>query len=137
MREIFKAKRNDNGEWVEGFLFQLYTDGGFSWCIGNEPLFPNDYSELCGLNRDWFYIDINTVCRYIGATDKNCNRIWENDIVFDGDNKENYMVSWSESELCYVVRGLNEDGSPFDRNYCCSTIEVIGNIFDNPELLGA
>ena len=65
-RYLFCAKRMDNGEWVEGFLFQLCYDSIFCWCIGNEPLSPNDYSELCGFNKEWFYIDESTICSALG-----------------------------------------------------------------------
>lgn len=81
MREIlFKAKRLDNGEWVEGFLFHCLNNGE-EWCIGKEPLSANDYSEIIGEYRTWFPIDEKTICQYTGLTDKNRNKIWENDIV--------------------------------------------------------
>lgn len=121
MREIlFKAKRIDNGEWVYGNYAYTHTDGEQYF------IFQNKTFE--------YKVDKDTVCQYIGLTDKNSNKIWENDIVFDSDNRENYMIAWRESELCYVVRSLNEEGSPFDCNYG-NNLEVIGNFFDNPELL--
>lgn len=77
MREIlFRAKRIDTGEWVEGFPFLMYWDGCEMWCIGVNPLSANDYSEIIGQNVDWFFIDPETICQYIGQ-DKNGNRIWE------------------------------------------------------------
>ena len=135
MRKIlFKAKRIDNGEWVEGFLFQLSCEGGFNWCIGNEPLAPNDYSELCGADRDWFYVDENTICQFTGLTDKNGNKIWENDVVkmiYYDNYFEHGVVRYYEQDVRYRFC-TESDSFSFDNT---DTLEVIGNIFDNPELL--
>lgn len=62
-KKLFKAKRIDNGEWVEGFLFLVSYDGCPVWCIGNSPLSANDYSEIIGENTDWFLIDEETIIR--------------------------------------------------------------------------
>lgn len=138
MREIkFRAKRKDNGEWVEGFLFELFFEG--EWCIGNEALEPNDYSELIGKNRDWFEIIPETICQYTGLKDNNGDKIWENDIlkVEIADNKyRNYLVKFDKKELSYELFG--NDDLPF--RICFNRgnqhiFEVIGNIFDNPKLL--
>ncbi|MCI5996118.1 MAG: YopX family protein [Blautia sp.] len=139
-RYLFRAKRTDNGEWVEGFLFQLCYDSTFCWCIGNEPLTPNDYSELYGFNREWFYIDESTICQCTGLKDKNEKMIWENDIC---DRKEPYpeIVTYAKGDwtLDYSYATGRERGScycnlGFYTNERMS-VSVIGNIFDNPELL--
>ena len=148
-RYLFRAKRIDNGEWVEGFLFQLCYDSAFCWCIGNEPLSPNDYSELYGFNREWFYIDESTICQCTGLKDKNGKLIWENDVVemydmntdyrwravatFGNPNGE-YTWGWqlkpigeceaNKDILCWI--DMEESGA-----FC----EVIGSAIDNPELL--
>lgn len=139
-RYLFRAKRIDNGEWVEGFLFQLCYDSAFCWCIGNEPLTPNDYSELYGFNREWFYIDESTICQCTGLKDKNGKMIWENDIC---DRKEPYpeIVTYTKGDwtLDYSYATGRERGScycnlGFYTNERMS-VSVIGNIFDNTELL--
>lgn len=139
-RYLFRAKRIDNGEWVEGFLFQLCYDSTFCWCIGNEPLSPNDYSELYGFNREWFYIDESTICQCTGLKDKNGKMIWDNDIC---DRKEPYheIVTYTKGDwtLDYSYATGRERGScycnlGFYTNERMS-VSVIGNIFDNPELL--
>ena len=139
MREIlFRGKRLDNGEWVEGFLFQMCYDSTFCWCIGNEPLTPNDYSELYGFNREWFYIDESTICQCTGLKDKNGKLIWENDIciITDGtlDEEDGYFrLDWEIDRAMFEFEGTGICAN-FDNvsGYDC---EVVGNIFDNPELL--
>lgn len=137
-RYLYRAKRIDNGEWVEGFLFQLCYDSIFCWCIGNEPLSPNDYSELCGFNREWFYIDESTICQCTGLKDKNGKLIWENDIciITDGtlDEEDGYFrLDWEIDRAMFEFEGTGICAN-FDNvsGYDC---EVVGNIFDNPELL--
>lgn len=133
IREIlFKAKRKDNGGWVEGFLFHCLNNGE-EWCIGNEPLSANDYSEIIGEYRIWFPIDENTICQYTGLTDKNGNKVWENDVVKDTDIHLLGSVEYDEEHGMYVINEVNDGYQNFQEFWSCT--EVIGNIFDNPELL--
>jgi len=131
MREIlFKAKRKDNGEWVEGFLFHCLNNGE-EWCIGNEPLSANDYSEIIGEYRTWFPIDENTICQYTGLTDKNGNKIWENDVVLLDD--EFWTVEWHAGDSQFTIN--REFVIEHFGNIWTMDCEVYGNIFDNPEIL--
>ena len=150
MREIlFKAKRIDNGEWVEGFLFHCLNNGE-EWCIGNEPLSANDYSEIIGEYRTWFPIKKNTICQYTGLTDKNGKKIWENDVVqkhfyTDYDacaNSDEYVGFVKYEDFAWVIKspkGKLIRTFPIIEAIAYSQdvkfFEVIGNIFDNPELL--
>ena len=141
-RYLYRAKRMDNGEWVEGFLFPLCYDNIFRWCIGNEPLSPNDYSELYGYNREWFYIDESTICQCTGLKDEDGKKIFEGDIVgyidctsTENGYSEHYCrgrVAWDEETASFQVteRLSAESYEVLDRE--CN---VLGNIFDNPELL--
>ena len=116
MREIlFKAKRIDNGEWVEGY-YQEY---------------PKGYVYIQNSSNDWFSVYPNTICQYTGLTDLNGNKIWENDIVRFCD--EIYRVEWDEDDARFSL----EDESIIEsfNNIKDSWCDVIGNIFDNPELL--
>ena len=138
-RYLFRAKQMDNGEWVEGFLFQLCYDSIFCWCIGNEPLSPNDYSELCGFNREWFYIDESTICQCTGFKDRNGNLVFENDIMI-AHLDDCFPEDITYARVIWRNTGyyLREKGSidihpleEIDMEY----FTVCGNIFDNPELI--
>ena len=132
MRKIFfKAKRLDNGEWVEGNLvLSPKADEDFKAII--IPLEDNgEYTQ--GINDDlgfetWYKVDRNTICRYTGLTDKNGNKIWENDFVdIQHYATKAHKVKWGYGGFCVGINGLL-----CHYNTVC---EVIGNIFDNPELL--
>lgn len=152
MREIlFKAKRKDNGEWVEGYLYKKYFQE-----------LPHDRFVIeyktTGSEYEWTpkymvaEIAPETICQYTGLTDKNGNKIWENDILYD---EEYFVVRWDNEDARFVVDvygtkgclmeyGWDEDAGEYgiiERNgfddYCSmASFKVIGNIFDNPELLG-
>ena len=135
MREIlFKAKRIDNGEWVEGSY------------IKSQPI--NEYTRttagmfVCNDNgmRELVLIDENTICQYTGLTDKNGNKIWENDVVLVTDDDGcSGQIDTGLGEIDFI-EGLwyisgRVQNSLYDINKCFQ-IEVIGTKFDNPELLG-
>lgn len=149
MREIlFKAKRIDNGEWVEGYFTKA------KWYLDESEIFAILPTDLCIYPHfefsEWIEIDENTICQYTGLTDKNGNKIWENDVVkkhFYTDynacaNSEEYMGAVKFKYCAWVidtVRGIYLCTLPIFESMAYSEdvkhFEVIGNIFDNPELL--
>lgn len=119
-REIlFKAKRLDNGEWVEGY-YRADPDLNNHFICG-----WNYYLSENGLERELFEYEINsgTLCQYTGLTDKNGQKIWENDMLGHIFNRVEFV------DGAYCVNG--------DRPLCfiAKECKVIGNIFDDPELL--
>ena len=124
MREIlFKGKRIDNGEWVYGNYAFTDTNGEKHFIFQNKA-FEHE-------------VDKDTICQYTGLTDKNGNKIWENDIVNCPLEECCGKVIWNENEALFAFAVLCEDGM-FEEEYLYdfeNYIEVIGNIFDNPELL--
>ena len=123
-REIlFKAKRKDNGEWVEGYYLPGMKLPGYDG--------KNDFIVMS--DGDYFAINPITLCQYTGLTDKNGKKIWENDIVELPDEEGYFTCKWEEDAARFVMNG---DGLTVDfDNYWSYQTEVAGNIFDNPELL--
>ena len=125
-REIlFKAKREDNGEWVEGYYQKrFYLDGSEQHLI----FWSKSYAV-------WEYIEINpdTLCQYTGLTDINGKKIWENDILELLNEDGYFKCEWEEDTARFI---LNGDGLTVDfDNYWSHQVESVGNIFDNAELL--
>lgn len=132
MREIlFKAKRIDNGEWVEGFLFWQYYDGVKVCCIGIDPISVNDYSEIISC---WFIVDEKTVCEYTGLKDYKGNKIFEHDILMNERTEKAEELFYGEfnCSCCNSVYGYYTNDCvdlrylEYDNNY----IVVCGNKFD-------
>lgn len=132
MRDIlFRGKRADNGEWVEGFLLKECNHSTCSWNLAIE--YKTKRSGV--FEYDVVEIDPCTVGRCTGLTDKNgTKKIFEGDIVklFLDDGIETGVIRYSEITFRFTFYEDNVYGYGFD-NTC--VFEVIGNIYDNPELL--
>lgn len=132
MREYkFRGKRND-GEWVYGNLVTYF----------NKPAIQ-DYAET---NGEIFLVDPETVGQYTGQKDKNEKEIYEGDIVHfldaymygeDGDWDECScigVIKWDDSMAQFYVTNRNSmDNDDFWEQI--DEFQVIGNIYENPELL--
>ncbi len=160
MREIlFKAKRLDNGEWVEGHLvkrpscIQFCLDSYSSWYVNRPAADPDD-------NSSEYNIDPETIGQYTGLKDKSGRRIFEGDILRNHGNPVDLtLVKFGEFGVIDVEAESVVDNAigwhtkviptdalsqcePFCYNMPLSDYwlkryeaEVIGNIHDNPELL--
>ena len=148
MREIlFKAKRLDNGEWVEGYyIYHLKR----TICPFGGSVKPEDEQHVIMQDgfSDWnmprntvvYEIDPDTLCQFTGLTDKNGKKIWENDIC---DRKEKYpeIVAYNKGD--WQLDYSYAFGKEMHSNACnlgfyaCerNCVEVVGNIFDNADLL--
>lgn len=146
-RYLFRGKRIDNGEWVEGSLVT-----GVFFRLGQEIPYifnPNladydcfeDFSEENGI----FEVEPSTICQCTGLKDKNGKLIWENDII-NGSVKRGAafyrcLVLWNECKARFDVRTM-DCNFPMTLDECTDDIsmsgfdyEVVGNKFDNLELL--
>lgn len=134
-RFLCRGKRIGNGEWVEGFLVPFAGDDkNRFWQIKKvDDIKKPSISQTVRVNP-------STICQCTGLKDKNGKLIWENDIC---DRKEQYpeIVKYCGGDwtLDYSYASHKESGV-----YYCNLgfyaeerkcVEVIGNIFDNPELL--
>lgn len=134
---LYRAKRLDNGEWVQGY----YVKGldVFTNCEEIHIMFePNTMFYSSGETDGWYRVDPYTICQCTGLKDKNGNLIWENDIVH-GKMHENYRYRKLVGVVQYYIDAfkVNVEPNSFFGNYknISNTCEVIGNIFNNPELL--
>ncbi|MED9966468.1 MAG: YopX family protein [Blautia sp.] len=130
---LFKAKRIDNGEWVEGY---------YVYCRKRHYILPV-LNKAIGFDEredEWVEVDPDTLCQYTGLIDKHGRKIWENDIC---DRKEKYpeIVTYNEGDwqldYSYVFgKEIHHDACNLGF-YACerNCVEVVGNIFDDPELL--
>lgn len=127
-REIlFKAKRKDNGEWVEGqyaYIANPLTEDGkpIKHLICNGTSIFNDL------------IDPETLCQYTGLTDKNGKKIWENDILRN-EKGDIGVAQWFEEHAAFMIWNKTKHYVCYLAENDFSEIEIAGNIFDNPELL--
>lgn len=156
MREIlFRAKAINrdkgyhrtnykNGDWVYGLITRLYDER-----FENLPAEMTDENSVSGIE-----IDHNTICQYTGLTDKNGCKIWEGDVVeFEDTGEEGYeykegfdfinkarvefeearwsLTDFASTNSAVVDEMYNHIEFMDFWQYC----KVIGNIFDNKELL--
>lgn len=126
MREIlFRGKRTDNGEWETGSLV-IIRDG----CSDKEVFIAD---KMTGYHTP---VIPETVGQYTGLTDKNGRKIFEGDIVERGGRI--WLVEYSNKYGQFMMTTYTEKGISWSRSFDLippDWCEVIGNIYDNPELL--
>lgn len=127
---IFKAKRIDNGNWVYGYI---WIGNDHSYIIPHNVGIGYDDETKKIISAAAYEIDPKTICQYTGLTDKNGNKIWENDIVYIP------YENLGDSTCRVVFKRGAFTGELYDGcedSICYTNKEfVIGNIFDNLELL--
>ena len=129
-RYLFKAKRVDNGEWVQGYIVKYGYTGQEKYYI-----VPDYASDLYS-----FLVDSSTICRCTGLKDENDKLIWENDIIECKDGKHNFQtqIEWDAYCAGFIFQDTEPSAVGLDaitENGLYLESKVVGNIFDNPELL--
>lgn len=125
-RYLFRAKRVDNGEWVEGVLTIMWRQ---------LHIINPDYENTA------YPIDESTICQCTGLTDKNGKLIWENDIIRYADmiigTEKIDRIEWNETHASFVRLHTSQMGLQYlyIDEFIANGCEVIGNIFENPELI--
>lgn len=132
-RYLCKAKRLDNGEWVQGVPFKV--EGKWVLLINdNENLLRVHYIEENMWTAEIYAIEVDasTICQCTGLKGKNGKLIWENDIVKINNSKGNVLITFGDFEIICTIPNEKyyKHRLEYDTEY-----EVVGNIFDNPELL--
>ena len=160
MREIlFKAKRIDNSKWIEGSVINLDPDSGYCYivpmCEGASTL-----PVKALITSEMELVDPETLCQFTGLCDKNGKKIWKNDILMCHGNSEDLVKAvFGEFDVRNIETGSIVDrvigwhyeiiptdaisrcepfcwSMPLTKDYIdMCEMEVIGNIFDNKELL--
>lgn len=125
-RYLFKAKRVDNGKWVQGYYYQMWENGYILWGMTNDV--PN-----------MIEVDVSTICQCTGLKDKNGELIFENDIIerldiHDIKGPSIGIIEYDVENTSFLIHWTDiANYSP--TFHWKNRIGVIGNIFDNPELL--
>ena len=117
---VYPENKHLDGTWVEGYL-------------ADENHINDGKCE--------FLIDPETICQYTGLTDKNGKKIWEGDIL-EGHLDDKFPEDVTREKVIWHESGWKtEEPGCVDKEYLdefdTENFEVVGNVFDNPELLEA
>lgn len=140
MREILFRGRRKNGEWVKGY----YVESKYHW-------------HKRGVHEAWivtkahsnggyfavtqrYAVDKSTVCEYTGLKDNDGNPIFENDIIEDVYGEDRWIVKFFDCRF-WGVDAKNEYSDEYledlcDRDGGFKGVKIVGNIYDNQELIG-
>ena len=114
-----------NGDWVYGLLIRSYDER-----FENLPAEMTNTSGVSGIE-----VDYKTIAQYTGLTDKNETKIFEGDIIENITNHNTAVVRWYEEHAAFMLHSKLKHKVHFLYDNDFKSINVIGNIYDNPELL--
>ena len=131
MREIkFRGKRRDNGEWSYGYVcncdivpIDKYIENNFGWLE----------------EQECYYCFKDSICQFSGLTDDNEKEIYEGDIVKVTSLDDKHLGKSIISEVLFECASFcfKKDNRyiPLLFHVGIDEVQVMGNIYDNPELL--
>lgn len=127
MREyLFRGKRTDGSGWAYGYYWAMIKGGKAVHAL-----------RLADLTEPHAIVDPETVGQYTGFVDKNGRKIFEGDLCrfYNGEEYSIYQIAWKDNGW-HVFMQEEYITSPdvLDKSFC-ERAEVIGNIYDNPELV--
>ena len=130
-RYICKAKRKDNGKWVEGYYV----------CNGEHCYIFSGKLGIINKHFNWERYEVipETVCRCTGLQDKNGKWIFEGDVVIDKYSCERFgfvgVVIYNNERTQFQIFNKHQPQYVVNLGSLRDSIRILGNSIDNPELL--
>ena len=142
MREIlFKGKHFKTGEWILGTPYFMPSGAILMLRYADDikTVKDDEGEKIYDVMFNCFEIIPETLCQYTGLNDKDGHRIWENDIVLASYYKWKSKVIWDKKDARFICHTNDKDikivyVAMVDKDNL-SALKVIGNIFENPELV--
>lgn len=124
--------------------FRIWADNKFyNKCLVGNTNNANDEKWTCPMvwlekQKEWVHCDNGIICQYTGLHDKNGKEIYEGDIIewttYSG-KKYRFSVEYSNKYAQYVIVNTRDVLMEYEPLGDYENIEVIGNIYENSELL--
>lgn len=117
----FKAKRQSDGKWVEGYFYGE---------CGNTYIIEDRQRESMLNGNEAHQVDSSTICQFTGLIDCEGNEIWEHDLIHFVGCKPTAEVFWSEEDYAFMAASENEPHYLLPHVLKIGKIERVGNKFD-------
>lgn len=137
MREIlFRGKQSALPEWIEGFYFAVPVKNKVSSDTENIHLItPCDFDVSGSFVNSSVIVIPETIGQYTGLTDMNGNKIFEGDIIKNIVTGEKGVIQWFDERSAFMMWSRTKNAIYFLYANAFSNIRIVGNAYDNPELL--
>lgn len=119
----FRGKEKETGQWVEGNLVTLAT--------GQTYIIPQN---VISDNIPQYLVDINTVGQSIGVKDLDGKTAYEDDVI-ETEGKR-WCIQWGINLNGFIAKNNDTHGNVYSSYHLVPKCKIIGNIQDDPELMG-